>query len=169
MLVELKQLSIEMSNDIYEMLQEIESIENGFMNEVKGLSFNEYKQWLKREDDYSKELNLPENWIPQTTFFLFIDSKPVGIGRIRHYSNEYLKQKGVGNFGYGIAKSFRGKGYGNILFGKILEKCKLMGYDKITLYPLIKNIPSNKIIAKYNAKLIGTFNNEKNIYEIKIK
>jgi predicted acetyltransferase len=124
---------------------------------------------VEKEDDYSKALNLPENWIPQTTFFLFIDQNPVGIGRIRHYSSEYLEQNGVGNLGYGIAKPYRGKGYGNILFEKLLEKCKLIGYSKIKLFVYINNIESNKVLIKNGAKFINIFYDEKNIYEIIIK
>jgi predicted acetyltransferase len=169
MVIELLQLSINNSYDEYNMLQHIEKTENGFINDVHGMSFDEYKQWLKKEDDYSQSKNLPKNWIPQTTFFLYVDRTPVGIGRIRHYSNEYLEQNGVGNLGYGIAKPYRGKGYGNILFENLLIKCKLFGYKKIKLFPYINNISTNKIMLKYGAKLIGTLNEEKNIYEIPIE
>ncbi len=93
---------------------------------------------------------------------------PVGIGRIRHFSNEYLEQNGVGNLGYGIAKPYRGKGYGNILFKKLLTKCKMFGYSKIKLFPYINNISTNKVMLKYGAKLVGTLNGEKNIYEIPV-
>jgi predicted acetyltransferase len=168
MVVELLQLSINNGYDEYNMLQNIEKTENGFTNDVNGISFHEYKQWLKKEDDYSKSQNLPENWIPQTTFFLYIDGIAVGIGRIRHYSSEYLEQKGVGNLGYGIAKHYRGKGYGNILFKNLLIKCKMFGYNNIKLFPHINNISTNKIMLKYGAKLIGTLNGIKNIYEITI-
>ncbi|MCL2322006.1 MAG: GNAT family N-acetyltransferase [Oscillospiraceae bacterium] len=168
MSIELKQLSTEDGEDVYDMLQEIGTNEYGFMNEVKGMSFDEYKLWLKQEDGYSRAENLPENWVPGTTFFLFIDEIPVGIGRIRHYSNENLEQRGVGNFGYGIAKPYRNKGYGSILFEKLLMKCKTFGYSKIKLYAYIDNIATNKIMLKNGAKLIGIFNGEKNIYEFSL-
>jgi predicted acetyltransferase len=80
-----------------------------------------------------------------------------------------LEQKGVGNLGYGISKPYRGKGYGNILFENLLVKCKIFGYKKIKLFPYIDNISTNKIMLKYGAKLIGTLNEVKNIYEIPIR
>lgn len=162
------QLSSDHGSDVYGMLQEIDSNENGFMNEVKGMTFDEYKEWLKRQNEYSKGLNLPQNWIPQTTYFLYVDEKPVGIGRIRHCSSEDLERKGVGNLGYAIAKPFRGKSYGNLLFENLILKCKTFGYSKIKLYPYIDNIATNKIMLKHGGKLIGTLNDEKNIYEIPI-
>ena len=119
MKIELKQLSVDMAEKEYDMLQDILDIENGFTNPAYGLSYGDYKKWLQQEDDYSRGENLPYNWVPCTTYFLYIDDVPVGYGRIRHTSNEELEKiKGVGNFGYGISKKYRGKGYGNILFSK---------------------------------------------------
>lgn len=169
MKAELVQLSPGHGFDEYSMLQEIDSNEYGFTNDAKNMTFDEYKTWLKQQDDYSKGQNLPQNWIPQTTYFLYIGEMPVGIGRIRHYSNEGLERKGVGNLGYGIAKPFRGMGYGNLLFEKLLEKCKNFGYSEITLYPFIDNLATNKVMLKYGAKLVGTLNDEKNIYTIPVK
>jgi len=165
MKVELRQLSIENGVAEYDMLQEIDSSEYGFTNEVKGMSFAEYKNWLIRQEDFSKSLNLPENFIPQTTYFLYADEQPVGIARIRHYSSEYLENQGVGNFGYGIAKPYRGKGYGNELFVLVLEKCRALGYAKIKSFVYIDNVASNKVFTSHGAKLLGTFHDTKNIYE----
>ena len=166
---ELKQLSIENGINEYAMLQEIETDEYGFTNEVKGMSFDEFRKWLIQQDDYSKARNLPENYIPQTTYFLYADAQPVGIARVRHYSSDFLEKQGVGNFGYGIAKPYRGKGYGNVLFVNVLSKCKALGYEKIKSFVHIENAASNKIFIKNGAKLLGTFNNTKNIYETAIQ
>ncbi len=165
MSIELRELSME--NDIaeYNMLQDIDANENGFTNEVKGMTFEQYKEWLIKQNDYSKSKNLPDNFIPQTTYFLYVDNQPIGIGRIRHYSADFLEKQGVGNFGYAIAKSYRGKGYGDKLFLNILEKCKLFGYSKIRSYVHVDNIPSNKVFINNGAELVGVFNGIKNIYE----
>jgi predicted acetyltransferase len=169
MKVELKQLSIDMSEKEYNMLQDILDIENGFTNPAYKLSYEEYKNWLKREDDYSRGKNLPEGWVPCTTYFLYIDDAPVGYGRIRHYSNESLEKiKGVGNFGYGIAQKYRGSGYGNILFSELLKKCKDFGYTEIKLFPYKNNAATLKIMMKNGGKIIGDFNEEKHIVLIPI-
>jgi len=170
MKVELKQLSTDMSEKEYNMLQDILDIENGFTNPAYKLSCEEYKDWLKREDDYSRGENLPEGWIPCTTYLLYIDDVPVGYGRIRHFSNEYLeKEKGVGNFGYGIARKYRGKGYGSILFYELLKKCRDFGYKEVKLFPYKSNIATLKIMMKNGGKIIGDFNEQKHIVLIKIK
>lgn len=104
MKIEIRQLSLENDHAEYDMLQDIGANENGFTNEVNVTSFEQYKVWLTQEDDYSKSKNLPDNYIPQTTYFLYVDNMPVGIARIRHYSADFLEKQDVGNFGYGIAK-----------------------------------------------------------------
>ncbi len=165
MSIELRQLSKENGLAEYDMLQDIDANEYGFTNEVKGMTFEEYKEWLVNQDDYSKARNLPENFIPQTTYFLYVDDQPVGIARIRHSSADFLEKQGVGNFGYGIAKSHRGKGYGDILFKKVMEKCKLHGYSKVKSFVHVDNIASNKVFIRNGAVHLGVLNGIKNIYE----
>ena len=166
-MIELRQLTTDLGIAEYEMLQNIENNENGFMNVVCGMTFDEFKQWLRDENDHHFGLNLPDGWIPYTTYFLYDNNIPIGIGRIRHSASEYLqKVVGAGEIGYGISKRYRGKGYGNILFQKLLIKCKEFGFDKITLYPHKDNNATIKIMLKNGGKIIGEFNEEKIIIEI---
>ena len=170
MKIELKQLSINMEKAEYKMLQDIKDNEKGFTNPAYGLTYQEYIKWLKEEDDYSRGENLPESWIPCTTYFLYIDNKPVGYGRIRHASSKYLEEViGAGNLGYGIAKEYRGKGYGNILFQELLKECKQIGYKEIKLFPLKENEATIKIMLKNGGKIIGEFKEEKYIILIPIE
>ena len=165
MKIEFRQLSIDCGMDEYLMLQGIGSDEYGFTNEVNGMSFDEYKQWLIQQDDYSKARNLPEHFIPQTTYFLYVNARPVGLARIGHDSSDELEKRGVGNFGYGIAKPYRGKGYGNALFAHVKAACKELGYAKIKSFVHIENAASNRVLLKNGAKQIGIYNGEKIIYE----
>jgi hypothetical protein len=47
----LVQLSVNDEKDIYDMLQELPADENGYINSVFGKSYEEYEQWLKRNED----------------------------------------------------------------------------------------------------------------------
>ena len=167
--IELKQLSTDMGKAEYDMLQNILDVENGFTNPAYNLSFEEYKEWLKEIDNHSKSVDLPEGWIPYTTYFLYINDIPVGYGRVRHTSSEYLENViGAGNLGYGISKEHRGKGYGNILFIELLKKCKDFGYKEIKLFPLKSNEATIKIMIKNGGKIVGNFKDEKHIISIQI-
>ena len=170
MKVELKQLNVNVEEQEYKMLQGILDIENGFTNPAYNLSYKEYKKWLQDADNHSKGLNLPDDWIPYTTYFLYIDDIPVGYGRVRHSSSEYLENVvGAGNLGYGISKEYRGKGYGNILFKELLKKCKEHGYKEIKLFPLKANEATIEIMMKNGGKIIGDFKGEKHIILIPLK
>ena len=168
-MVELKQSSQDLGVAEFEMLQGIQNGENGFMNEVFGMSYEKYKNWLAVQDDYHVGKNLPEGWIPYTTYFFYVDGVPVGVGRVRHETSEYLQTVvGAGEIGYGISKDHRGNGFGNILFQELLKKCKEFGYEKITLFPHKDNLATIKIMLKNGGKVIGSFKEEKTIIEIPI-
>lgn len=168
--IELKQLSLDMGRAEYDMLQDILAVENGFTNPAYNLSYDEYKEWLRVTDHHSIGVDLPEGWIPYTTYFLYVDDIPVGYGRVRHSSSEYLETVvGAGNLGYGIAKGHRGKGYGSILFKELLKKCKEIGYTEIKLFPMKNNEPTVKIMLKNGGQIIGDFNNQKHIIRIPLE
>ena len=113
MRVELKQINVNMGDLEYDMLQDILSVENGFTNPAYGLTYEEFKSWLVEMDNHSRGDLLPEGWIPYTTYILYIDDIPVGYGRIRHSSSEYLETViGAGNLGSALAKYDSFKDYG---------------------------------------------------------
>ena len=162
--IALKQLSLDMGKPEYDMLQNIPAVENGFTNPAYDLSYDEYKEWLQITDNNSRGIDLPEDWIPYTTYVLYVDDVPVGYGRVRHSSSEFLETVvGAGNLGYGIAKEYRGKGYGGILFKELLKKCKEIGYKEIKLFPMKNNTPSVNILLKNGGQIIGDFKSQKHI------
>ncbi len=168
--IELKQLNVNMAEQEYEMLQGILDIENGFTNPAYNLSYKKYKEWLQEVDNHSRCVSLPKEWIPYTTYILYIDNVPVGYGRVRHSSSEYLETVvGAGNLGYGISKEYRRKGYGDILFKELLKKCKEHGYNEIKLFPLKTNEATVKIMMKNGGRIIGDFKNKKHIILIPLQ
>jgi predicted acetyltransferase len=167
MKVELKQLSIIMGTKEYAMLQRLMSCENGFTNPACGLSYLEYKNWLVQEDRRSRGIDLPDGWVPYTTYILYIDGLPVGYGRVRHVTNQYLEHvAGVGAFGYGIAAPHRNKGYGTILFTELLKKCQDFGYRNVKFFPHRDNVASLNIMHKHGGTVIGDFNEMKVIVSL---
>ena len=159
----LKKLSLSDDEKIYDMLQEIASNDNGFHNKVNGMSYKEFKRWLKKE--FAVDNGKLEKWmVPQTSYWLYDDDKPVGYGRIRHCLNENLSQTG-GHIGYAIRSSERGKGYGNTILTLLLEECKKLNIEKVQIGANVDNIPSNKIILKHNGILFRCSDN-KNFYNI---
>lgn len=85
--------------------------ENGFTNKNFGISEKIFKdKVLPGFIDASKGIGLSEGHVPETQYFLWKDNDIVGLFRIRHYLNEFLRD-GAGHIGYVIRKEYRGKGY----------------------------------------------------------
>lgn len=141
---ELHKLSTNDASDVYEMLQEIPKDENGFVNSINGVSFDEYKLWLNRCVEMSNAVELESWMVPQTTFWLFIEGVPVGFGKIRHYLTDKLKEEG-GHVGYAIRPNQRGKGYGKLLLNLLLAEANKMGIENILVTVRNENKPSLKV------------------------
>ena len=145
MMLELKRLSVDDGLDIYTMLQEIPTEENGLINKANGLTFDEYKEWLIVKQRDSEQEGIVDGWkVPSTTFWLYADGIPVGFGSVRHFLTESLRKAG-GNIGYGIAPAFCGKGYGKELLKLLLNEAKEMGIDKVLVTILLDNIASQAV------------------------
>ena len=50
------------------------------MIELRRLSFEGYKEWLKRKYADSEQIGLKDGWkVPSTTYWLYAGEKPVGL------------------------------------------------------------------------------------------
>lgn len=88
--------------------------------------FNEMIQSLL---DAEKGKNLPQGWVPDSTFWSVEENNRVlGVVNIRHSLTENLMNSG-GHVGYGIRPSERKKGYATKLLSLSLEKTKELGID----------------------------------------
>lgn len=127
---ELKKLSVSDGRDVYDMLQEIPKDENGFVNGVNGLSFDEFRAWLVRESENAQKTEIEDGWkVPQSTYWLYVDGRPVAVGKLRHFLTDKLREEG-GHIGYAVAPGERNKGYGKILLAELLKEAKKLGVDR---------------------------------------
>lgn len=126
----LRELAISDSEDIYEMLQRIGPSENEFHNDANGMTFAEYKIWLRKQHLWSEGNELPTGYVKQWTYWLYDEGIPVGYGKLRERATEKSKKFG-GNIGFAIDPLYRGKGYGNALFSLLLDKAKDLGIKEV--------------------------------------
>ena len=140
--LEIRKLSIDDGQDIYEMLQELPADENGFINSVKDKTFDEYKEWLKKSAKSAEQVGVVDGWkVPTTTFWLFEDGKPVGIGKVRHSLTDALFENG-GNVGYAICPTARNRGLGKKLLSCLIAESQKIGAGKLLLTIQNHNIAS---------------------------
>lgn len=98
--------------------------------------------------DSEKGQNLPEGWVPDSTYWLVAENKKiVGAVNIRHQLTEKLLHCG-GHIGYGIRPSERQKGYATTLLALALEKTKELGIQKALVVCDESNVGSEKTIIK---------------------
>jgi predicted acetyltransferase len=166
MQIELRALSLNDGQDIREMLTEIGPGENGFHNEGYGMEEIEFRDYLHLNINSSKGIDLEPGRVPQTMYWLYVNGKPAGYGKVREYLNDELRKIG-GHIGYCIRPAARGKGYGNIILGELLNKAREKNIPRALLTCLEGNTPSRRII-EYNGGRLDRIENGECYYWIRL-
>lgn len=148
----LRKLSINDGQDVFEMLSQIPAVENGFNNHFHGLSFEEFKAKLVEAEGKSRGIGLDEGHVPQTYFWFYVDNRPVGVVKLRHYLTDALKLDG-GNIGYSIVPKERGKGYGKKMLELALVEARKLGIDEVRITCDVDNEASRKVALGNGGKL----------------
>ncbi len=143
--IELRGLAIDDGLDVYSMLQDMPADENGFVNKVHGMTYDEYRQWLVGAHQASLQQGIVDGWkVPSTIYWLYVDGTPVGFGKLRHFLTDALRVAG-GNIGYGIAPKYRGRGYGKRLLALLLQKASELGIEKALVTVHAGNLASRAV------------------------
>lgn len=145
----IKPLDIDEPEEIYNMIREIGEGENGFVNSLYTNDMQDFKEKLKHYSDMSKGINLPEGLVPQTIYWFYVDDRPIGYGKLRHYLTEKLLEHG-GHIGYVIRPSERRKNYGKFALKELLQKAREIGIQEVLLTCDEANVASRKIIEANN-------------------
>lgn len=96
--------------------------------------------------DAHNGINIPETWVPDSTYWLVTDNnRVVGAVNIRHSLTHHLFNAG-GHIGYGIRPSERRKGYATKLLALSLEKTKELNIMKTLVVCDAVNTASEKTI-----------------------
>lgn len=133
MKIELRALSINDTDTVYQLFQDMPAKENGAENKAHGLSREEFGKWVEKEIDMSDGKNLPAGYVPGTTYILWIDNIPVGRGNLRHYLVPSLERDG-GHIGIQLSPKYRGRGYGHILLTEMLKEAKKRGISRALVF-----------------------------------
>lgn len=114
----------------YKLQNSFQANEDGFVNSAYGYMFDEFVKYTELCKDYSVGKNLPEGYVPATTYILENDEgEYVGIFNFRHHLNEVLAN-GSGHIGYGISPNCRRRGYATSGLSLVLQEAKKMGVEE---------------------------------------
>ncbi|MBE5805034.1 MAG: GNAT family N-acetyltransferase [Clostridiales bacterium] len=128
--VELKKLTAYDGRDVYDFLQTLPKDENGFINSAAGVTFEEFKHWCARCAESAEKTEIEDGWkVPQTTYWLYAEGKPVGMGKLRHALTDSLRVAG-GHIGYAISPTERNRGYGKLLLKLLLREAAGKGIEQ---------------------------------------
>ncbi len=106
---------------------------------------NDFPSYISKLLSESDGKDLPEGYVPQTTYWLVDNGEFIGRVSIRHVLTEFLLKEG-GHIGYDIRPSKRKMGYGKKILELALPKAKEIGLDKVLVTCDETNIGSKKII-----------------------
>lgn len=164
----LKEANIEDVEEEYAFITGLPADENGFTNNDWGIEKAEFLNTvLPRMINHSKGIDLPDGFVPGTEFFLWEDDTIVGLFRIRHYLNEFLRND-AGHIGYGIKKEHRGRGLATKGLALAIEKAKeIVREDEIYMSVNCDNLASLEVQEK-NGAYIHHSDDAKHYTRIKI-
>lgn len=106
-----------------------------------------FAEYVEKKKSESRGENLPEGYIPATTFWLVDGGVYIGNVSIRHQLTEKLERWG-GHIGYSIRPTARGEGYGSKILALALPKAKELGITRVLVTCDASNTASRKIIEK---------------------
>lgn len=110
--------------------------------------FDEWKDTLlQRFEDYRNGVNLPDGYVPATTFWLVDGDELIGACGIRHRLNDFLEQFG-GHIGYAIRPSKWRQGYGTLQLKLALQEAGKLGIERVLITCDDQNIGSARVIEK---------------------
>ncbi len=160
----LKPVSLTGGKAVYDMLQQIEANDNGFMNGVKNLPYEEFPAHIAEKVNMAQGIGLEDWMVPSSTFWLMDGDTPIGQGNLRHRLTNALRESG-GHIGYAIAKPYRGKGYGKELLRLLIAQARTMGITENLLVTVrLNNIPSRRTAEACGGILVKE-NDERAFYE----
>lgn len=108
----------------------------------EGTVFSEYVEALDR---WSRGLDLPDEFVPNSFLVGVLGSKIVGRVSIRHVLNDYLAYAG-GHVGYGVVPSERRKGLGSELLRLALPLASSLGIQRLLITCNDDNAGSARVI-----------------------
>lgn len=165
----LKEVNYDDANKQYNALKKFPRNENGFENIFYNISEEDfYNIVIPKLIDSSNGINLKEGHVPETYYFLWNDDEIVGLFKIRHRLNDFLRT-GPGHIGYGILQEHRGKGYATIGLKLAVDICKDLIEENEIYFSVNKDNIASLIVQQRNGAVIVDENDKDYFTRIKIR
>lgn len=136
----------------FDFITQVPLDENGFTNTNYACTIQDFKSnILPHYIKSSQGIDLTDGRVPQTEYFLWDNETIVGLFRLRHYLNDFLKNH-AGHIGYYIGKQYRANGYATAGLKQLIQKAwQIIPEDEIYMSVNKNNIASLKVQQKNGA------------------
>lgn len=127
----------------------------GVNHQHQKIAQEDFTAYLRKVQNDSQGVDLPEDYVPMTTFWLVRDDRVfLGESRLRHYLTPALEVEG-GHIGYNIRPSQRLKGHGTLILALTLEQARKLALQRVRVTCDTDNIASARVIEKNDGMLSG--------------
>ena len=107
-----------------------------------------FAEFLAQLRDWARGLNLPEGYVPSSTYWLVSDEGEIlGQINIRHRLTPALEDFG-GHIGYHVRPGERRKGYGTKMLTLALDEARRLGLTRVLITCDPDNLASARVIEK---------------------
>ena len=113
---------------------------------------DDFHALVTRLRDYSSGVDLADDMVPNTTFWLIENDEIVGVSNVRHRLTEKLELIG-GHIGFGVRPSAQGRGVAKELLKRSVDYARGLGIDDVVLICLKENTASSAVIRANGGKL----------------
>ena len=107
---------------------------------------------LTKLDNFRIGTDLPEGFVPASTFWLVEGTELLGVSSLRHVLNNRIRHAG-GHIGLGIRPSGRGNGLGTQLLRATIQKAGERGITEVHIHCHKNNLPSVRMILANGGRL----------------
>ena len=96
---------------------------------------------------HSEGIGLPDGWVPETTYWLVLGGRILGVCHLRHRLTEALRDFG-GHVGYAVRPSERNRGYATRMLKLVLAEARRRGLGRVLITCNADNPASARVIRK---------------------
>ena len=150
---------IELRAEFLAMIEEFEAEDRDTIDGIGCIEADDFEDSVRRAKEQVRGIDLPEGWVPASTYWLVCDGIPIGTCNLRHELNEFLENYG-GHIGYSVRPSQRNKGYGSQMLQLALQKAKGLEIERVLITCDDDNIASARVIEKNGGKLADVVKTE---------
>lgn len=118
---------------------------------------SDFPALLAKLERFRNGIDLPEGFVPATTYWLVDGSDILGVSNLRHFLNDRIRHAG-GHVGLGIRPTRRGEGFGSHLLRITLEKAFERGIGSVYVHCHKHNEPSSRMIIANGGSLESEIN-----------